>query len=420
VIEAPPLPLTIAPVDLGVNRYKATVAQVAPARLRDQLARGQRPLLGISLGSKNMQGAHLEACLKWLSENFDRYGVLVGDSVYRLTLEITADLSPDEAMMEALRMGREFAEMYRPLFAQYSRPGQCQVLHLSEVVQIPEFDHYHAQLQQLYDQDVDFQALVHQFAELYLGRGDKLIEESADERARKVALAVTYLLEESAAMALLQAAGWPILVYPGSINTFVDIAEGKLPAAPEPLKSLIFVELRLKRQGIYFPDHTSKQIQRRGTLANDEVALYAETAQNYELLADLSEPDWERFLGFAELRQYEPREVIIEHKQMERNLCILARGRVEVLLPDLHGKTKKQIRIIEEGSVFGEQSFLDGGPRTAIIMAITPCQVYLLSYHRFCQMAQDAPDLAIKLLLDIGRVQSIRSRQATEEMRAAV
>lgn len=233
-----PHPTVITAVELGVHRYRATVAQVAPARLQDQLAQFDRAMIGISLGSKYSQGAHLEASLKWLSEHFKTFGVIVADSVYRYTLQVTQDIDPDEAYELALRTGQEFVEMHRPLFAQYARPGQCEIVFLADVLPSPRFQHYHAQLQQLYREDPAYRASVEQFAQLYLRRGEKVGEALDDARVRKEQLAVAYLLEESAAVACLKEQGWPLQVYPGSINTFVDIVEGRILAAPVDISNL--------------------------------------------------------------------------------------------------------------------------------------------------------------------------------------
>jgi len=49
--------------------------------------------------------------------------VLVGDSIYRLTIEIKHGLKEDEALPLALRTGKEFINDLRLLFEQYS--GSC-------------------------------------------------------------------------------------------------------------------------------------------------------------------------------------------------------------------------------------------------------------------------------------------------------
>jgi hypothetical protein len=58
-------------------------------------------------------------------------------------------------------------------------------------------------------------------------------------------LAHEYLLEEIALFACLAEDGWPVLVYPGSIDSIIEVAEGRHPSLPAPLRALGFISLWL-------------------------------------------------------------------------------------------------------------------------------------------------------------------------------
>jgi len=98
----------------------------------------------------------------------------------------------------------------------------------------------------LYAQDDAFRALVHAFGGEYLARTARSVgagEAGPSERWRQ--LAHEYLLEEIALFACLAEDGWPVLVYPGSIDSIVEVAEGRHPAVPAPLRALRFIALWL-------------------------------------------------------------------------------------------------------------------------------------------------------------------------------
>ena len=62
-----------------------------------------------------------------------------------------------------------------------------------------------------------------------------------------LARASQYLLEEAAYCGYLVDKGWTVLVYPGAIDPFKAVCEGRIPAAPISLRRLIMISLKLKR-----------------------------------------------------------------------------------------------------------------------------------------------------------------------------
>ncbi|NET04508.1 MAG: tRNA-dependent cyclodipeptide synthase [Symploca sp. SIO2B6] len=231
--------------------YKVSLAKVFPSHLRSSLFEYQKCVFGISLGSKNfIYSERLEACIKWISENFQTCLVLVGDSVYRLTIEIRHGLKGDEAWHEAICTGEKFINENRFLFEQYSGNCRFEFKKASQIEKQSEVGIYYQELQYLYQQDQAFQRLVKSFTQIYLNRDEQVkkennkTEESIEEKRY---LSTTYLLEELALFTSLTKAGWLVFVYPGSIKTFEEISEGLHPEVPKPLKQMIWVSLRLKR-----------------------------------------------------------------------------------------------------------------------------------------------------------------------------
>lgn len=390
-------------IDFGTHRYKAQLAKVSPPTF--DLGSTRRCMLGVSLGTHNIEGARLESVLEWISANFEQCAIVVGDSVYRLTLQLLAGLPPDAALEQALEAGRLFEKSYAPLFRQYSQKCRFEWLPLSRVASDPAFPGHLATLEALHDADAGFQESVRGFAHAYLGRGDKVAEVDAD------ALQMTrqYLLEESALFACLRDQDWPVLVYPGSIDSIVDLCEGRFGDAPEPLKRLAFVALEVKRKGLFFADGSNKVLR-----AGASQALSRESGSS-EFLADLGDGDWARLLKATKLRKVGPREPILKAGDSERHLMILVDGRAEVLVDRADG-TRQQVAVLEAGTVFGEQSFLDGLPRSATVTAMAECQLRSLSRKDFQGWSAQEPAIACALLGDLGRVLSLRARSLLFEI----
>ncbi len=407
--------LVLEPIRLGNRRYKASVAHVSPAYLRADLSDlHDRCMLAVSLGSQTFEGAKLEATIEWISENFKHCAVLVADSIYRLTLQVTHDLPAESSREVALRMGREFVDTYRPLFEQHSACHFEFVL-FSDIEATPDFGAFFAEFVEFYQANAAFRASVGAFSQLYLERGGKLDGDEMREVVwLKRQMATLYLLEESAIFALMNRDGWPVLVYPGSIRTFQDIAEGLFPDVPERLKTLVFVSLRLNRTGLYYDDRAARQIRRLAVSAN-----------GHELTAAWIEDWWDIVTSkrqkYTTRRVFRQRDTLLEFGQPDDGaVYFLLEGSVEIALPNPAGDIKQQLATLEAGSVFGEQTFLDGLPRTATVIARTDGRACKLIREGFDRLREDHPQIACSLLAYLGKVQSGRKRKYTEEARVLI
>jgi len=218
----------------------------------------EKYVFGISLGSKNFTDTkRIEACIKWISENFKSCLLLVTDSIYRLTIEVRQGRERHEAWLEAIHTGEEFVNKNSLLFEEYSESCQFYLKRTSEMLERSDFSIYYEELQNLYQKNQSFQSMVNSFVEVYLNRVE-LVEAEQVETLRQKYLAITYFFEESAINACLVKEGWKVFVYPGSIKTFEEISEGLHPEVPEPLKQVIWASLRLKKQNAKIEDKKSE------------------------------------------------------------------------------------------------------------------------------------------------------------------
>ena len=71
------------------------------------------------------------------------------------------------------------------------------------------------------------------------------------------------------------------------------------------------------------------------------------------------------------------------------------------------GRTKR----LGYGDFFGEMSLVDGGPRSATVVATTPMKLLVLSHREFWSLLNEAPQVTAKIMRTLS--QRLRDAEAT-------
>jgi CRP/FNR family transcriptional regulator, cyclic AMP receptor protein len=111
-------------------------------------------------------------------------------------------------------------------------------------------------------------------------------------------------------------------------------------------------------------------------------------------------------------RSYKKKSILVSEGDSGDTLFILQKGSVRVYGQDPNGK-EVTYGHIEAPSYFGEMS-LDGGPRSANIEALEPCQCTIITRERVKAELQQHPELALELITKI----ISRARAATDTVRS--
>ena len=130
-------------------------------------------------------------------------------------------------------------------------------------------------------------------------------------------------------------------------------------------------------------------------------------------MAKLDEEDWKRFLSVAQRRVFRANETVVLQGEISRTFYLAASGRLEVVASDAQG-VEHHVYFIEPLSIFGEQAFFDGYPRSASVRALTSGELYGVTPDAFEILSARHPDIARIALLDLGRILSLRLREMTE------
>jgi CRP-like cAMP-binding protein len=129
-------------------------------------------------------------------------------------------------------------------------------------------------------------------------------------------------------------------------------------------------------------------------------------------LADLDEEDWATLFEHTTERSFRAGEVVIQLGDVDRSVHIVRSGTLEVLVPRRRGALER-VAVIEPGSIFGEQSFFDGKPRSATVRALDETHLLTLDREAFDVLAAREPELSRAVLFDLARILSLRLRQTT-------
>jgi CRP-like cAMP-binding protein len=138
----------------------------------------------------------------------------------------------------------------------------------------------------------------------------------------------------------------------------------------------------------------------------------APDAQQLVFLPRLSPEGWTKLLARTGSQRFRAGEVVVRAGESQPALFIVASGSLEVLAESGKGRERRVV-VIEPGSVFGEQSFFDGLPRSATVRALSDGELRSLTRDAFEVLAAREPDLARAILLDLGRILSLRLRRTS-------
>jgi CRP-like cAMP-binding protein len=125
-------------------------------------------------------------------------------------------------------------------------------------------------------------------------------------------------------------------------------------------------------------------------------------------LADLHEADLAVVMRHTQTRLYAPGEYAVREGELDRSFFIIARGSFEVLVPT--GDGPQRVRVLEPGDLFGEVGFFDGLPRTADVVALEEAEALVLTQSAFQRLRLMHPRLALRFVLDLGRILGERFR----------
>lgn len=122
-----------------------------------------------------------------------------------------------------------------------------------------------------------------------------------------------------------------------------------------------------------------------------------ELLQRVPLFAGLEPKALEAIGAIAEEREVAAGTALTHEGRHEGYFFVIVSGTVRI------ERGGQIINTLRDGDFLGEISLLDGGPRTASAVAESPCQLLVMTYARFNQLLDTAPEVRNAVLEEVGR-----------------
>jgi CRP-like cAMP-binding protein len=110
-------------------------------------------------------------------------------------------------------------------------------------------------------------------------------------------------------------------------------------------------------------------------------------------------------------------ELIIRQGESNRDLHLLMKGTASIKPHLSRDDHQKRLFTFTPGVIFGEMGLLDGKPRSADIFAEEDSAVLILPPGEFDTLREERPQIAIKLMMNIGKIISRNLRLSNQELR---
>ncbi|HEX6716148.1 MAG TPA: DUF1003 domain-containing protein [Pyrinomonadaceae bacterium] len=134
-----------------------------------------------------------------------------------------------------------------------------------------------------------------------------------------------------------------------------------------------------------------------------------------EFFEFLHEDDRQELANVVDAIKLNPGETLFHAGEPGESLFVVRSGSIELFIKDTVGQ-KIVLTIAEEGSLFGELSLLDSGPRTATAIALNETELLVLDRDDLLLLFQKRPDAALSMLAAM----SAMTRKADELLRTRV
>jgi tRNA-dependent cyclodipeptide synthase len=216
-------------------------ASIKPASARGELQRFDRCLYAVSIGGANKPIEDVVEGYRWALGHFPRVCILLGDSLYRFTLQIQHAVEAKAAVEEAHRYSQA---VLHALFERVEKVPE--VIRCSDVLKHAQFSKNNQEVQDLFENEPRFRASIVADAGEFVHR-QALRGRLGVPIEVATALASAYLIEEVAIYGCLAQQGWLVDVYLGSeLPTLEKFIAGEFISSTVPLDRRVNVGLRFK------------------------------------------------------------------------------------------------------------------------------------------------------------------------------
>jgi CRP-like cAMP-binding protein len=145
--------------------------------------------------------------------------------------------------------------------------------------------------------------------------------------------------------------------------------------------------------------------------------MLVDDVRRFDIFADLEAIEVKKLLQFAQVRQFNPKEVIFKQGDPGSGLFLIIKGEIEIYVEPSGNRVS--LALLKAGEFMGEMSLFGDGQqtRTASAMAEGNVVAVIISTVDFRRLQQSGPKILSKLLLRLLMSLSTRYRNLKTELR---
>ncbi|MSQ50919.1 MAG: cyclic nucleotide-binding domain-containing protein [Betaproteobacteria bacterium] len=174
----------------------------------------------------------------------------------------------------------------------------------------------------------------------------------------------------------------------------------------------------------YFPDNDRAlewaENQILVQLRDEHSSATEENLGNFGITSGFTEAELGLLRANLERRSYAAGDVVCRQGDPGDSVFVILRGSasVRLCLKDTEGEALRDRRLVtfSAGTVFGEMALLDRGERSATVLADEDLVCLSLSRVQYDALASEHPEVALKLLANLGRELSLRIRLLNQSL----
>ncbi len=139
----------------------------------------------------------------------------------------------------------------------------------------------------------------------------------------------------------------------------------------------------------------------------------AETLGGIKLFGALPLADRKVLAGRCRAHQYQAKQEILSRARQSTDVYFVVSGLVRVTTYSVSGK-EVMFRDLDAGAMFGHVSAIDGGPRSADVVAVRDSFLVSLSATVFQEILRSHPDLAVAAFKELARLVRLLSERVVD------
>jgi len=122
---------------------------------------------------------------------------------------------------------------------------------------------------------------------------------------------------------------------------------------------------------------------------------YLDHLSGIRLFSACTKRDLQKIARATDEIEVEPGRELTVQGEPGHECFVIVDGTASVVIGDRH------VAELGPGDHFGELALLDGGPRTATVVALTPMHVLVISQRAFFSLVDEVPGLARKIMVTL-------------------